>query len=170
VTDAPDAAARGPARLASASIGVVAGAAAIEVTLLSLQAARIGDAHDLGSAYSPDVLEQLKKGLGLLDSAASTIRGLSATYSDQVETLDVFQLQRDWNKAEASFWPLSWARKRTVQKILESVATGDAIPIAALDVHALAKVSALYQKMSAIDIGTLTDGVWVALSRGGRRA
>lgn len=118
--------------------------------------------ENLGSAYSPDVLEQLKKGLGLLDSAASTIRGLSATYSDQVETLDVFQLQRDWNKAEASFWPLSWARKRAVQKILESVATGDAIPIAALDVHALAKLSALYQKMSAIDIGTLTDGVWVA--------
>jgi hypothetical protein len=65
VTDAPDAAARGPARLASASIGVVAGAAAIEGTLLFLRAARIGDAHDLGSAYSLAV-----SGNGLLHALA----------------------------------------------------------------------------------------------------
>lgn len=129
---------------------------------LALLAQRRDVLENLGTAYSPDVLEQLKKGLGLLDSAASTARGLSATYSDQVETLDVFQLQRDWNKAEASFWPLSWVRKRAVQKVLESVATGNGIPNAALDVHALAKIKSLYHKMSAIDIGSLTDGVWVA--------
>lgn len=128
---------------------------------LSLLAQRRDLLENLGSAYSPDVLEQLKKGLGLLDSATSTIRGLSATYSEQVESLDVFQLQRDWNRAEASFWPLSWARKRAVQKVLESVATGEAIPDAALDVHALVKVRSLYQKMSAIDIGAATDGVWI---------
>jgi very-short-patch-repair endonuclease len=127
---------------------------------LALLAQRQDLLENLGTAYSPDVVEQLKKGLGLLDNAESTIRGLSVTYSDQVETLDVFQLQRDWNKAEASFWPISWARKRAVQKILESVAISDAIPNAALDVHALAKLSALYHKMSAIDIGALTDGVW----------
>jgi very-short-patch-repair endonuclease len=129
---------------------------------LALLAQRRDVLENLGSTYSPDVLEQLKEGLELLDSAASSVQGLSVPYSDRVETLDVLQLQRDWNKAEASYWPLSWARKRTVQKTLESVATGDGTPIAALDVHALAKINSLYHKISAIDIGALTDGVWVA--------
>jgi hypothetical protein len=68
VTDATHAVARGPARLASVSIGIVAIAAAIEGVLLLRRAAQIGDADDLGSAYSLAVT-----GNGLLDALAIVI-------------------------------------------------------------------------------------------------
>lgn len=68
MTDAPRAVARGPARLASASIGIVTIVTVIEGALLLLRAARIGDADYLGSAYSLAVT-----GNGLPDALALTI-------------------------------------------------------------------------------------------------
>lgn len=117
--------------------------------------------ENLGACYTPDVLEQLKKGLGLIESAAQATGNLSVSYSDQVENLDVFQLQRDWNQAEASFWPLSWFRKRKVSKILETATQGEGVLDPSKDVHTLAKIRSIHNKMASIEIGPVTDGNWV---------
>lgn len=116
--------------------------------------------ESLGPGLNPGVLEQIKKGLGFIESAALATDALSVTYSEQVENLDVFQLQRDWNQAEASFWPMSWLRKRKVAKILETVTQGEGTLDAALDVHTLAKIRSFYNKMATLELGTVTDGVW----------
>ena len=116
--------------------------------------------ENLGAGLNPGALEQIKKGLGLIESAAQATGALSVTYSEQIENLDVFQLQRDWNQAEASFWPMSWLRKRKVAKILETVTQGEGTLDAALDVHTLAKIRSFYNKMATLELGPVTDGVW----------
>ncbi|MBI3131514.1 MAG: DUF3320 domain-containing protein [Acidobacteria bacterium] len=128
---------------------------------LDLLAQRRSLLENLGVGYTPGVLEQIKKGLGLLESATQATDTLSVTYSEQADGLDAFQLQRDWNQAEASFWPMSWLRKRRVAGVLASVAQGEGIPDAARDVHTLAKIRAIHNKMATLDLGSAADGIWV---------
>lgn len=116
--------------------------------------------ENIGAGLNPGVLEQIKKGLGLIESAAQAKGNLSVTYSEQVENLDVFQLQRDWNQAEASLWPMSWLRKRKVAKILTTATQGEGTLDVALDVHTLAKIRSLYNKMATLELGTVSEGVW----------
>jgi very-short-patch-repair endonuclease len=116
--------------------------------------------ENLGSAYPPAVLEEIRKGLGFLDSVAQATRTLSMAYAEEVENLDVFQLQRDWNQAESSFWPRSWLRKRKVAKVLQSVTQGEGVLDAARDVHTLAKIRLFQKKVEGLELGPLTDGIW----------
>lgn len=117
--------------------------------------------ENLGPGLNPGAMELVKKGLGLIESASQATGTLSVTYSEQVEQLDIFQLQRDWNQAEASFWPLSWYRKRKIEKILVTVTQGEGTLDASLDVHTLAKIRSLNNKMATLELGAVTEGVWI---------
>lgn len=112
----------------------------------------------LGPRYSLDMVEQLRKGLSLLESAAQAEAALSVPYTDAVEQLDIFQLQRDWVRAEASIWPISWWRKKQVTQKLEGVAQG--LVDAARDVHTLAKLRSFQHKLATLEVDTLTDNLW----------
>jgi very-short-patch-repair endonuclease len=114
----------------------------------------------LGPAFHPDIAEELQRGLALLEVRAQEEKNLSVRYTDQVESLDIHVLQRTWNEGEASRWPLSWLKKRKVEKALVAVAQGEGRVIPGIDVHTLARMRTLHASIDALDLGGATDGVW----------
>ena len=68
---------------------------------------------ELGLPWPPDVLEELQKGLALLDQIAQARQQLSVTYSDQTDQLNAVQLQREWAKAEKAIWPQSMLKGKS---------------------------------------------------------
>jgi hypothetical protein len=109
------------------------------------------------------VVEDIGKGLRLLEEIAEGTRRLSVTYGDGVEALNIHQVSREWRQAEASVWPLSWWRKRTVAKILEATATGEGVVKVAEDLKLLVRIRDLRAEVGKIDIGAITEGVWLGL-------
>ena len=71
--------------------------------------------EQLGQPWTSDVIDDLNKGLKLLDDIDRATRELSVKYNEQVEQLNVNLLQREWAKAEKSIWPISWFGKRRIR-------------------------------------------------------
>ena len=123
---------------------------------------RIGHA-DLGMPWAADVVEELQKGLALLEQIAQATKQLSVPYSEQVEQLNVTQLQREWAKAEKALWPMSWLAKRKVRASLDAAAAGESDPDVARDLRALVRIRALRSEVTALEVGPATEGVWAGL-------
>ena len=119
--------------------------------------------EQIGQSWTVDVVQELKKGLGLLADIGRETDKLSVQYSEQVEQLNVTLLQRDWSKAEKKIWPLSWLGKRKVRQVLDSAVAGEGEPEMPGDILALARIRALRSEVLALDIGVATDGVWTGL-------
>lgn len=117
----------------------------------------------LGQPWPPGVIVALRKGLGLLDELARTTGQLTVKYSEQVESLNVNQLQRDWAKAEKAIWPLSWFGKRSIGKTLSATAAGADEPDVGKDLATLVKIRALRAEIAALDPGPLSESVWAGL-------
>lgn len=117
----------------------------------------------LGEPWSVDAVEQLQKGLGLLGEIDHVTKHLSVQYSEQVEQLNVTQLQREWTKAEKTIWPISWLGKRKIRRALDAVVIGEGEPDVAKDIRSLVKIRVLRSEVSALDIGSVTDGIWAGL-------
>lgn len=118
---------------------------------------------ELGKPWTPDVVGELNRGLQLLAELAAAGKGLSVQYGEQVEQLNVHQLQRGWNEAEQSVWPMSWLRKRQLRKTLQDCATGAGEIDVGGDLAALVKVRELKGEVSKLEIGPVADGVWAGL-------
>lgn len=117
----------------------------------------------LAQPWSTDVVQELKDGIRLLDQIGETTQQLSVQYSEQVEQLNVTQLQREWAKAEKAIWPISWLGKRGIRKQLDAIVAGEGEPDAAKDIHLLVGIRALRSQAEALEIGSVTDGVWAGL-------
>lgn len=117
----------------------------------------------LAQPWPADVVEELGKGLGLLDEIHQTTEQLSVRYDAAVEELNVNLLQRDWAKAEKSFWPRSWFRKRRIRKQLYAVISDEGEPNIGQDIRALVKIRTLRSEVSLLDIGPHAEGVWAGL-------
>lgn len=117
----------------------------------------------LAQLWSTDVVQELKDGIRLLDQVGETTQQLSVQYSEQVEQLNVTQLQREWAKAEKAIWPISWLGKRGIRKQLDAIVAGEGEPDAAKDIHLLVRIRALRSQAEALEIGSVTDGVWAGL-------
>ena len=130
---------------------------------LTLLTHRKGLVGQLGSPYPATVVEALGHGLVFLSRIALETASLSVRYTTQVDALDIFQLQRGWAQAEASFWPLSWLRKRRIQKTLLTVAEGEGSLVAGQDIPVLARIRALQGKVATLKLAEATDGVWAGL-------
>jgi len=77
-------------------------------------------AFDRDLALCADALEQLAQSVNRYREAE---RGLSATYSvATIRGLDPDEMQRQWQEAEASFWPASMIRKRKSRQRLQNQA------------------------------------------------
>ncbi len=117
----------------------------------------------LGLPWSADVVAALRHGLQLLAAIDQTRRQLTVQYSDQVEQLNVVQLQREWLKAEKSFWPLSWLGKRPIAKTLDATVAGEGEPDVGKDLATLVKLRGLRAELAALRPGPATEGVWAGL-------
>jgi very-short-patch-repair endonuclease len=130
---------------------------------LALLAERERVHAELAKPWAPDIVEELDRGLRLLDDVAATERTLSVQYGEQVAQLNVHQLQRGWNEAEQSVWPMSWLRKRQLRKTLQDCATGAGEIDAARDLAALVRIRELKSEIGKLEIGPVTEGVWAGL-------
>ena len=117
----------------------------------------------LGQPWPPGVNETLRKGLGLLDELARTTGQLTVKYSEQIESLNVNQLQREWAKAEKAIWPLSWFGKRTISKTLAATVAGAGEPDVGKDLTTLVKIRGLRAEIAALDPGPLAESIWAGL-------
>lgn len=118
---------------------------------------------ELARPWSLDVVEELGKGLQLLDSISENYGCMSVEYGEQAEQLNVHRLQREWAQAEQSVWPLSWIRKRKVAKVLESVVTGEGQPQVGSDLARLVAIHDLKAEVNKFEIGPATEGIWMGL-------
>jgi very-short-patch-repair endonuclease len=116
----------------------------------------------LGPGYPLEVIEAFHKGLGLLDQMAQARASLSVAYTDSAEGLDIYSLQRDWNRAVVAIWPRSWFGKRRVRQALERTTRGDGHLDTGHDVKILAAIRTWSDELSGIDIGPATEGLWAA--------
>lgn len=118
---------------------------------------------ELRTPWPFDVVEDMGKGLRLLEQVGEATRRLSVKYSEAVEQLNVHQLAREWRKAEESSWPLSWWRKRAVAKMVEAAGAGEGAVNIGADLQLLVSMRDLRAELKTIDIGAATDGVWSGL-------
>jgi very-short-patch-repair endonuclease len=130
---------------------------------LALLAERDRVHSELGKPWTQDVIDELTKGLQLLYEIASNGRNLSVQYGDQVEQLNVHQLQRGWNAAEQSMWPMSWLRKRQLRKTLQDCATGEGELDVGEDLALLVRIRELKSEVAKLEIGPVAEGVWAGL-------
>jgi very-short-patch-repair endonuclease len=118
---------------------------------------------DLGHPWPLDVVEDLGKGLKLLEVLSENHRRLSVKYGEQIEQLNVHQLQREYALAKQSIWPLSWLRKRKIEKTLEATIAGEGLPQVESDLQLLASIRDIRAEVGKIEIGPLAEGIWAGL-------
>ncbi|MCB1996399.1 MAG: DUF3320 domain-containing protein [Burkholderiaceae bacterium] len=117
----------------------------------------------LGTAWPAHMAEELSQGLQLLEQIEARRAQLSVKYTSQVEALNVSQLQREWAKAEAAIWPLSWLGKRKVRAQLEAVIEGAGEPKVAEDLASWVAIRALRDQVSDVNPGAQLQEVWAGL-------
>ena len=91
------------------------------------QALDLRNVPDLDKSDLMAALEVFKKQIGQVESAKAE---LSATYCDEdILEMPLEQLDHSWRAANASIWPVTWLKRRKIQKMLQSYARhGPAAP------------------------------------------
>lgn len=115
---------------------------------------------ELGVAWPTAVSEDLQRGIKCIEEIAQLREGLSVKYGSGVEQLNVTLLQREWAKADKSFWPMSWLGKRKVRGALESVIEGTDEPRSAEDLAALVRIKSLRDEVGELNPGAAVEGLW----------
>jgi very-short-patch-repair endonuclease len=118
---------------------------------------------ELSHPWPSDVMDELGKGLELLEALSENHKRLSVKYGEQIEQLNVHQLQREYALAKQSIWPLSWLRKRKIEKTLEATVIGEGLPQVESDLQIWATTRDLRAEVGKIEIGPLAEGIWAGL-------
>lgn len=114
----------------------------------------------LGAAWPTAVSEELQRGIKCIEEIARLRDGLSVKYSSGVTQLNVTLLQREWAKADKSFWPMSWLGKRKVRSAMEAVIEGTGEPRVAEDLDALVRIRSLRGEVGELNPGAAVEGLW----------
>jgi len=110
--------------------------------------------------FSTDILRQ---GLHLLERIQNKERSLSVGYSDGIEQINVYQLQRDFGKADKALWPMSWLGKRKVRRAMEALVTGQGEPKVFEDLNAWVSIRDLRSEVVKLDVDSSVSDVWAGL-------
>lgn len=117
----------------------------------------------LATPWLPFATETLQKGIALLEERQHLLQSLSVRYSDAVEQLNVYQLGRDYAKAEKGIWPLSWLGKRKVRQELEAVVAGQGEPNVASDLKTLIAIRDKCEEVEKLEVVAELKDVWHGL-------
>jgi very-short-patch-repair endonuclease len=115
---------------------------------------------DLGSPWPAVVADSVQRSIACLEESTRLRSRLSVKYGAGIDKLNVAQLQRAWDKACKSMWPMSWLAKRQVRSALESVIEGTGEPRIAEDLDALVRIRGLAEAVGQMDLGTALAGLW----------
>ncbi|AKJ30832.1 DNA helicase related protein [Caldimonas brevitalea] len=121
-------------------------------------------ASQITCRWSAALTEEFARGVQGLAAYDGLAKQLSLPYGDAVAQLDAAQLQRDWQEAEQSVWPLSGLRHRALARRLKSAASGGGEPDVGSDIQRLAKLRALQAEIETLDALSLRTGkIWAGL-------
>ena len=118
---------------------------------------------ELGTPWPIAVSDEVERGVQWIDELTQLRNGLSVKYGAGVWQLNVAQLQREWAKAEKSFWPVSWLGKRKVRGALEAVVEGTGDPRVAEDLAALVRIKSLQEEVHQLNPGAAAEGLWAGV-------
>ena len=136
---------------------------------LSLMASALPQAsgYDWRFVLRPDIrrlTEDLEKGLLLVKEHQQIFQQLSAPYKEDVIQLDVESVSAQWQKANESFWPMSWLGQRGVRKQLETYISGKHTIDVAADLERIKQLRDLQSTIAELDdLSGKTSGLWNGL-------
>ena len=120
--------------------------------------------EQLPPPWSKSITDDIEVGISLLVRYDGIKHQLSVPYRDDVTSLDANQLQRDWDVAEASFWPTSWIRRRKIQQAMLAFVSEHTKPDFTADIKRLVLLRTLQEKIAAFDgLGAVTGQLWAGL-------
>jgi len=111
----------------------------------------------LARLWSPPVVKECAAHLSALFEHHSA---LSVRYTEAIESLDVIQLQQQWEQAEQAFWPKSWMGKRRIRKQLAEAAPKGAQLDIGNDLQHWNAIRALRQEIAAVTPCQTRDDIW----------
>lgn len=117
----------------------------------------------LALPWPRETQDGLRKGIDLFEQIGKLEKRLSVRYTDGIEQLNVYQLQREFAKAEQSLWPMSWLGKRKVRQALEALVAGQGEPNVSADLAALVGIRDTRSEIAKLDIGPELVGLWQGL-------
>ncbi len=118
---------------------------------------------ELGTPWPPAVSDEIEHGVQWIEEMGQLRASLSVKYGASVGQLNVAQLQRDWAKADKSFWPMSWLGKRKVRGALEAVIEGTGEPRVADDLSVLVRIKSLREEVQQLNPGGAAEGLWAGV-------
>lgn len=117
----------------------------------------------LAAPWSPLAIESLRQGIALLQTIQRQTQSLSVRYSDAIEHLNVYQLEREHAKASTSVWPLSWLGQRKVRQQLETAIAGQGEPQVPQDLMTWVAIRDARSALEKLDIPSEMHSVWHGL-------
>ena len=118
---------------------------------------------DLGTPWPAAVSDEVERGVQWIDEMAAQRQRLSVKYGAGVAQLNVVQLQREWAKADKSFWPLSWLGWRKVRAALEAAIEDTREARVADDLAALVRINSLREDIGQLNPGAAAEGLWAGV-------
>lgn len=110
------------------------------------------------------MLAALREALSLLDEYNTTCAGLSTPYNGEVFTLDLPELQNQWQESKTAWWPKNSQLTKRVKKALGS-ACNTQEPDCENDLPVLLSLAPLHKKLEQTEaLATQTQGVWAVFA------
>ena len=107
------------------------------------------------------LVDELERGISLLEQMSEEQRKLSASYD--ATRVDAAALEREWQKAEESFRPMSFFAKRRIRSALAAAVTSGGRPDPANDLPVLSRLQRMRAEVASIDLRLLPPEVWSGL-------
>jgi very-short-patch-repair endonuclease len=124
--------------------------------------------YDWRFVLRPDIrrlMEGLDNGISLVRQHRQTFQQLSASYCADVVQLEVDGLSAEWQKANESFWPMSWWGQRGVRKVLAGYIQGKQQIDVAADLERIKQLRDLEGEINKLDdLGGKTSNLWNGLT------
>jgi very-short-patch-repair endonuclease len=130
---------------------------------LELLAEHQATRRQLSAPWSPRTVVLLNQGLACLAQLDQHRSALSVSYGEGIESLDVAQLQRDWEQAGQAFWPKSWLGRRKVKARLAATIVGQGAPDVGHDLQHWNAIRDLREQVRKLAVGQEAAGVWKGL-------
>jgi len=118
---------------------------------------------ELAAPWPSAVSDEIERGAQWIEEISQLRASLSVKYGAGVDQLNLAQLQRDWVKADKSFWPLSWLGKRKVRGALEAFIESTGEPRVADDLSALVRIKSRREEVQQLNPGSAAEGLWAGL-------
>lgn len=110
----------------------------------------------LSPVWTADRARDLRTGCALVAKHRELAASLSVPYAPaSLSALDTPGLLAEWKRAEQTYWPLGWLRRRAIARRLTTAVESNSVPVVADDLARLADMRRLEREINAL--GHLRD-------------